>query len=224
MKKLLSLLLAMLMLCSVLTLTGCGADETPDASDDTGNSDQSQTPEDSDNEPDDSQTPDQSDEAVVYTSATELYEAIWAAYGENNKFAVGGGDSEHMAEAPAQYVLSGENTESFQFLLHVNETLFAMLEDDAATLQHMMNTNTFCSAVVKLQDAAQAESFAEGYKTEIQAQQWMCGFPDKVTVILMGDYVVMAYGSEDNINNLIAACSAVDAQAAVLLDAPAVLD
>ena len=49
----------------------------------------------------------------------------------------------------------------------------------------------------------------------------MCGFPDKVVVISVGDYVVMAYGLEDNINNLVAACSAVEESATVLIDAPA---
>ena len=52
----------------------------------------------------------------------------------------------------------------------------------------------------------------------------MCGFPDKVVVISVGNYVVMAYGLEDNIDNLAAACSAVEAQSTVLVDAPAVAE
>ena len=99
-----------------------------------------------------------------------------------------------------------------------------MLEDDVATLQHMMNTNTFSSAVARLKDPAKASEFAEAYKTAIQGQHWMCGFPDKVVVISVGNYVVMAYGLEDNIDNLAAACSAVEAQSTVLVDAPAVAE
>ena len=52
----------------------------------------------------------------------------------------------------------------------------------------------------------------------------MCGFPDKVVVISVGDYVVMAYGLEVNIDNLVAACSAVEAQSTVLVDAPAMVE
>ena len=88
----------------------------------------------------------------------------------------------------------------------------------------MMNTNTFSSAVAKLKDPSKAAEFAEAYKTEIQGQHWMCGFPDKVVVISVGDYVVMAYGAEDIIDTLIKACSEVEAQSSVLIDAPAVLD
>ncbi len=214
MKKLLSLMMAMLLLVSALTLTGCTAKD-----DNSGNGDTTQAPE-STNAPETTQEP----EAPAYLSATELYEAIWAAYGEDNKFACAGGDADHSAEAPATFALTDENKETFQYLLHVTDELYDMLDDDVATLQHMMNTNTFSSAVAKLKDASQAADFAEAYKTAIQSQQWMCGFPDKVTVIQMGDYVVMAYGSEDNINNLMAACAAVDADANVLMEAPAVLD
>ena len=99
-----------------------------------------------------------------------------------------------------------------------------MLDDDAATLQHMMNTNTFSSAAAKLKDPSAAEEFAKAYKNAVQGQQWMCGFPDKVVVISVDDYVIMAYGYEDILNDLVDACSAVAPGSRVLVDAPAVLD
>ena len=52
----------------------------------------------------------------------------------------------------------------------------------------------------------------------------MCGFPDKVVVISVDDYVIMAYGYEDIINDLVDACSVVAPGSRVLVDAPAVLD
>lgn len=212
MKKLLSLMMAMLLLASALTLTGC-SQINDDVNDDTTDSVSSEAPVSSE-EP----------EEPAYQSAVALYEAIWAAYGEDNKFACAGGDAEHSAEAPAQFALTDENKETFVYLLHVTDELYDMLEDDVATLQHMMNTNTYSSAVAKLKDASQAADFAEAYKTFIQSLQWVCGFPDKVTVIQSGEYLVLAYGSEDNINNLLTACATVDADAQVLVDASAILD
>lgn len=170
-----------------------------------------------------SETPDES-QAPAFASAEELYTQIWDTLGEDRQFPAAGGDAEHEAEAPAKFALTKENKETFEYLLHVTDELYDMLDDDAATLQHMMNTNTFSSAAAKLKDPSTAEKFAEAYKTAVQGQQWMCGFPDKVVVISVDDYVIMAYGYEDIINDLVDACSVVAPGARVLVDAPAVLD
>lgn len=170
-----------------------------------------------------SETPDEP-QAPAFASAVELYTQIWDTLGEDRQFPAAGGDAEHEAEAPAKFALTKENKETFEYLLHVTDELYDMLDDDAATLQHMMNTNTFSSAAAKLKDPSAAEEFAEAYKTAVQGQQWMCGFPDKVVVISVDDYVIMAYGYEDIINDLVDACSAVAPGARVLVDAPAVLD
>ena len=123
--------------------------------------------------------------------------------GEDRQFAAVGGDAEHEAEAPAKFAMTDENKETFEYLLHVNDELYDMLDDDTATLQHMMNTNTFSSAFAKLKDTSKAEEFAEDYKAEIQGQHWMCGFPDKVVVISVADYVMMAYGAEECVDDLV---------------------
>ena len=169
------------------------------------------------------ETPNESQESA-FTSAVDLYTQIWDTLGEDRQFPAAGGDAEHEAEAPAKFALTKENKETFEYLLHVTDDLYDMLDDDAATLQHMMNTNTFSSAAVKLKDPSAAEAFAEAYKTAVQEQQWMCGFPDKVVVISVDDYVIMAYGYEDIINDLVDACSVVAPGSRVLVDAPAVLD
>lgn len=197
MKKTISILLAMMVTLAMLVFTGCGA---------SGNGGSS--------EPD----------APAIESALTFYTDVWAAFGEEKQFPCGGGDTEHAVEGPGQFLLTEENADSFKHLLHVTDELYEMLGDDVVTLQHMMNLNTFSSAVAKLKDPAKAAEFAEGYKAAIQGQQWMCGFPDKVVVISVGDYVVMAYGHEDNINNLVAACTAVEEQSTVLVDAPATLE
>lgn len=160
--------------------------------------------------------------APSIASAVDFYTEVWDAFGEENKFSSVGGDAEHSTEGPGQFLLTEDNADSFKQLILVTDELYGMLENDAATLQHMMNINTFSSAVAKLKDSSKSSEFAEGYRDSIQEQRWMCGFPDKVVVISVGDYVVMAYGLEENIDNLVAACLAVEKQSRVLVDAPAV--
>ena len=143
---------------------------------------------------------------TVIESAVDFYTEVWDAFGEDKQFAAVGGDAANEAEAPAKFAMTDENKETFEYLLHVSDELYDMLDDDTATLQHMMNTNTFSSAFAKLKDSSKAEAFAEDYKAEIQGQHWMCGFPDKVVVISVADYVMMVYGDEECIGNLVEAC------------------
>lgn len=50
----------------------------------------------------------------------------------------------------AKFAMTDENKETFEYLLHVNDELYDMLDDDTATLQHMMNTYfQFCLAKLK---------------------------------------------------------------------------
>ena len=200
MKKLLSVLLTIAM---ALAFTGCSTNKPSGDSSSDGTA---------------------GTQGPVIDSAVDFYTKVWNAFGSEEQFPAAGGDAENEAEGPAKFAMTEANAEAFKYLLHVNDALYDMLDDDVATLQHMMNTNTFSSAVAKLKDPSKAAEFAEAYKTEIQGQHWMCGFPDKVVVISVGAYVVMAYGAEDIIDTLIKACSEVEAQSSVLIDAPAVLD
>lgn len=214
MKKL-SLLLALTMLLSVLAFAGCtetnnGGDDSSSDPDTSFDSESDSTVEDTDEVP-----------ASAFSSALDLYNAVWEQFAEDDKFPCGGGDVDHMAEGPGLFVMNEENADSFKYYLHVTDELYDMIDGDTATLQHMMNLNTFSSAAIRLKDSADAASFAEAYKDAIQAQHWMCGFPDKVVVVAVDDYLLIAYGHEGNINNLVAACAAVDAQSSVLVDAPA---
>ena len=113
-----------------------------------------------------------------------------------------------------------KNAEMFQSLILVDETLLGMLENDAATLLHMMNTNTFCSAAAALKDPAAAAEFAESYKTLVQNNQWMCGFPETVIVVSVGIYVVTAYGKDAQIQTFKDKLLALEPQATVLVEAP----
>ena len=70
--------------------------------------------------------------------------------------------------------------------------------DQAASLVHMMNQNTFTAAAYHCTD--DADALATALRDNIQQRQWMCGFPDKVAVAVVGEYVVSVFGAEDLVN------------------------
>ena len=85
-------------------------------------------------------------------------------------------------------------------LLLVPETELANI-DEAATLIHAMNANTFTSGVVHLVEGTDAEAFANTMRDAIQGNMWMCGFPETLTVaVIGGEYVLIAFGINDAMN------------------------
>lgn len=49
----------------------------------------------------------------------------------------------------------------------------------------------------------------------------MCGFPDKVIVVSVGEYVIVAFGHTDIIDTFKTKCLAADTSAKLLVEAPA---
>lgn len=190
MKKLISTLLTGVLLAGLLT--GCGSNSAPTTA-----TEETKT-------------------SASYENAQALLEAIYS--GMDQEFPAAGGDEAHDTEGPGSFDISAYG-ESFQYQILVDEELTAMVKPQAATLLHMMNTNTFCSSVMQLEDAKNAESFAQHYKTIVQSNHWMCGFPDTMLVMNLGDYVITAYGADDLVQSF--KTSAVALGAGILVEAPA---
>lgn len=217
MKKTISLILAITMTFAVLTLAACKTDNGGGTS--TAAPDGTKAPATDATTPAETEPP-----KPAIESAAAFYTQVWNSLTDDQKFPAAGGDLDHSADSPAKFNFTAETTETFKWWLHVTDELMAMIDQsDVATLMHMMNTNTFCSAMVKLNDPSKASEYAEAYKTAIQAQHWMCGFPDKVIVISVGDYVITAYGNETITDNVKNACLAAASDAKLLVDAPVIL-
>ena len=129
-----------------------------------------------------------------YESAEALLKAVHAAMKE--EFPAAGGDEAHGAEDVGSFDISAYG-DSFQAQILVDDSLVEQVKPEAATLLHMMNTNTFCSAVMELKNAGEASSFGEVYKEIVQGNHWMCGFPDTLVVLSLGNFVLTAYGADD---------------------------
>ena len=173
MKKIISLILAGVM---VLGLAACGGDK-----------------------PAETTAPATTEPASTVESSLAVLETIWNLYGEGEKFAVIGGNVESAVDgAPGNYDMA--YAENLSYNLLVPEDQLANI-DEAATMIHMMNANTFTCGVVHLVEGADAAAFAQAMREAIQNNQWMCGFPETLTVaVIDGEYVLIAFGVNDAMN------------------------
>lgn len=173
MKKLVLFILAAVM---TLSITACGGTEADKGSNSDGQSSQA--------------------------DACALLTAIWDSYGEDDKIPVLGGGS-----APEDMVENAPGTYSLEDAALVDQFLgfpqaSADMIDGAASLIHMMNGNTFTCGAFHVSKTEDLSAVADALRENIQARQWICGSPDKLIVITVGDYVISAFGKEDLINTL----------------------
>lgn len=138
---------------------------------------------------------------IDVADARTLLTAIWDGYGEDERFPAMGGDfsEQNMVDgAPGTYGL--EDAAMLDQYLGLPEASAAMI-DGAASLIHMMNANTFTCGAFHVSKTNDLTAVADSLRENIQARQWMCGFPDKLVVITAGDYVISAFGNEELIDN-----------------------
>lgn len=133
-------------------------------------------------------------------TAVDIFTDVWAVYGEDEKFAISGGDYENMvSDAPGTVDVS--NAEALNVLLGF-PTESAELVDDGASMMHMMNQNSFTASIYHVTDAENVQTLADALKETIMDRQWMCGFPDDLVIYSVGEeYVVAAFGLEENIDS-----------------------
>ena len=167
MKKILALLLAAVM---VLSMAACGNNANTDET--------------------------QATEATeTAASALEILETIWAKYGEDEKFAIIGGNMESAVDgAPGNYDMAYAENLTYNLLVPADQLASV---DQAATMIHMMNANTFTCGVVHLTEGTDVAAFANTMRDAVQGNRWMCGFPETLDIATIGNYVLVAFGVND---------------------------
>ena len=136
--------------------------------------------------------------AAAVDDALTILNAIWNTYSDEEKFPAAGGDSEHAVDgAPGSFDASNADNLSYQLTFPADD---ASLIDSAASLVHMMNLNTFTCGAFHVADANNVAKLADDLRTTIQAKHWMCGFPDKLVIVTVGQSVLSVYGSEELVN------------------------
>lgn len=189
MKRILALLLALL---TIFALTACGSGEDADASKESGatssGSNQAETSGTSDAS-DTSNTPD----ASAYADALAVLDAIWNQYPDEDKFSVLGGNRDAIVEGkPGAFDLSATVELTNSLLLPAEE--IPNLQS-AASLIHMLNGNTFTAAV--FQTSTDLDILNQTMIDTANATQFICGAPERLVVLKVGNYLIMAFGTDD---------------------------
>ena len=136
-------------------------------------------------------------EQVTAKDALEILNTVWGSYAEDDKFAACGGDSsEENARSDAPGVYSIADAAVMDSALGFPEASADKI-DGAASLMHMMNANTFTCGAYHVKNSADVSALADEIKTNIMQRRWMCGFPDKLTVASLGDYIVAFFGENE---------------------------
>ena len=151
-------------------------------------------------------------------SALEILEKVWSKYSTDEKFPATGGSEKHMKEdKPGKFDVS--DAEALDFELGFPKANASEI-DDAASLMHMLNQNNFSCGVYHVKDSGNVETLAGKIKENILARQWLCGFPEKLVILTVGDYIVSVFGAGELTDTFVAKLSAEYSSAKQLFDVP----
>ena len=151
-------------------------------------------------------------------SASEILEKVWSKYSADEKFPATGGSEKHMKEdKPGKFDVS--DAEALDFELGFPKANASEI-DDAASLMHMLNQNNFSCGVYHVKDSGNVEALAGKIKENILARQWLCGFPEKLVILTVGDYIVSVFGAGELTGTFVAKLSAEYSSAKQLFDVP----
>jgi hypothetical protein len=166
-------------------------DMSESSSEDSANESETGNPSDNDQ----SKSTDEEDNGLVGRAA-EMFGRIWEGYPEEERFSVIGGDDDNAVEnGPGAF--SVQNTDALTTRLLFPSEQVGMI-DDAASMMHMMNSNTFTGGIYHVTDTSNVETLAEAMKDNIKDTQWVCGYPDRLLIADLEDgYVLCAFGEEE---------------------------
>lgn len=151
-------------------------------------------------------------------SALEILEKVWSKYSADEKFPATGGSEKQMKEdKPGKFDVS--DAEALDFELGFPKANASEI-DDAASLMHMLNQNNFSCGVYHVKDSGNVEALAGKIKENILARQWLCGFPEKLVILTVGDYIVSVFGAGELTDTFVAKLSAEYSSAKQLFDVP----
>lgn len=159
---------------------------------------------------------------VEITDANEILTKVWTEYttsgSEDIPFPIVGGNIENMImDTPAKYDLSIEYAQDTLVTSYCIPEASIAMTDDIATMMNMMMANNFTCAAYHVTDAANVEKVVSSIEEATLNNQWMCGFPEKLIIVTVGeDYVVSAFGNAQIITTFEKAMLTVYGEAAVV--------
>ncbi len=154
-----------------------------------------------------------------YTEALEVLNQVIEAYGEDELFSMYGGDQENaVMDGPGKFDIT--KTEELESVYGLAADQSSNIED-AATMVHLMNANTFTGAAYRIKEGVDMNAFADALKSCILARQWICGQPDTLVLINVdGRYIITAFGEAGIIENFKTNALSALSGAQVITEAP----
>ena len=163
-----------------------------------------------------------SDADAAPASALELLETVWNSYSDDEKFPAAGGDySEETMRDGAPGNFSMDDADLLDSSLGF-PTAEAGKIDGAASLVHMMNLNTFTCGAFHAKESGDVTALCGALRENILARRWMCGFPEKLVIVTVGDYIVSVFGHADPVDTFTAKLAAAYPNAKTVSDDPIV--
>lgn len=197
MKKMIAFTLTVLMLFS---FAACGADAGTE----------------NENSTNESQT--ETGQTNGKADAVALLKNIWDSYGADERFSVVGGDySAENNKMDEPGIFSLEDQDALDASLAFPAAAIADI-DEAASLIHMMNGNTFTCGAFHIKDVNNMDAVTTAIKGNIQNRQWICGFPDKFVIAAIDDYIIAMFGDAEVIDNFKGKMTAVYSNAEIVCD------
>lgn len=159
---------------------------------------------------------------VEIADANEILTKTWEEYkasaSADVQFPIAGGNVETMVmDAPAKFDVTLEGAKEVLLYSYCIPTEAVDMTDDVATMMNMMMANNFTCGAYHVVDAANVETVVAGIKEATLNNQWMCGFPEKLIVVTVGEnYVVSAFGNGMVMDAFKTAITTVYGEAAVI--------
>ena len=157
---------------------------------------------------------------AAVTDPLEVLSKTWSSLPEEDKFPAAGGDNgSPVDDKPGKFDIS--DTDNLDYMLSFPAGSVDLI-DSAASLTHMMNMNTFTCGAFHVKDSGDVAALCASLRENILDRHWMCGFPDKLVIVTVGDYVVSVYGYTDLVDTFTAKLAAAYPSAKTVSDDPIV--
>lgn len=134
---------------------------------------------------------------ILPENALDMLQTVWNGFADQERFDVIGGNGT-VTGNPGSFDFSG-TPEELETMFWIPDSQLQQVRQ-AASMMHGLNRNLFTCVGVQLQEGADTAIFANSWKQNVQNAHWVCGAPERILAITLGDdYVACVFGSAKNV-------------------------
>ncbi len=128
---------------------------------------------------------------IVDEESGDQYSMICGGYGDNLNW-----------EAPANHPVNDQDSrDSAMGLFHFNETILDMIDGEIGMAMNAQAGRNLTLACFRVADSAEVSACVAEIKNALLNTHWgLCGSPEKYVVIVIGDYIISAFGINPQID------------------------